>query len=248
MIDLPAGLIDIHCHLLHGLDDGPQTLQAAAHMCRVAHAAGTVAVISTPHANHRFCFDPQKTAELCESLREQIPPALRLFAGCELELSLETLPDALRDIRRYTLNGSRYLLVELLKTGMPPNLEQVLARFLDQGVTPILAHPERSAHLQHHLDKLSSWVERGCLAQLTGDALTGRMGPRLQTAALEVLRRRLAHFVASDGHDPIRRPPRLLEAYRTVGERLSPALAALLFISNPLAVIENRPIRAWPAF
>ena len=242
------GLIDIHCHVLPGLDDGPKTMEVSAEMCGVAQAAGTVALISTPHSNRRFSFDPQKTSAACAQLRGRIPPPLELFTGCELEMSLEGLETALRDPTRHTLNGSRYLLLELMPTGISPNLERVFADLLERGVTPIVAHPERNPHLQHSPDKLRSWVERGCLAQVTGDALTGRMGPRVRAAAIELLRRRLVHCVASDGHDPFRRPPRLLDAYRAIHQALSPALAELLFISNPLAVLEDRPIRPWPAF
>lgn len=247
-LELPWGFVDIHCHLLHGLDDGPQTLDVAAEMCEVAHAGGSVAVISTPHANHRFAYDPRRTSECRLELSERMRPPLSLFAGCEVEMSVETLGGVWRDAGSYTLNRSRYLLVELMPAAMAPSLDRVFERLLDQGVVPIVAHPERNPHLQLHPEKLAAWVELGCLAQLTGDSLTGRMGPRVRAAARELLRRRIVHFVASDGHDPIRRPPRLLEAHHAVHETLSPALADLLFISNPRAVLENSPVKAWPAF
>jgi protein-tyrosine phosphatase len=247
-LNLPAGLIDIHCHMLHGVDDGPATIGMALHMCGVAQAAGTVAVVTTPHCSHRFAFDPRRTADLCARLQEQTPHALRLFPGCELEVSLETLPAALRDLSGYTLNGSRYLLLELMAGGMPANLDRVFARLLEEGVVPVVAHPERSARLQTQPGRLAAWVERGCLVQITADSLSGRRGARLQAASFELLQRRLVHFVASDGHDPFRRPPRLLDAYQAVRRSVSPAVAQLLFVSNPLAVLQNQPIRAWPAF
>ncbi len=245
---VPPGFIDIHCHLLPGLDDGPKTLEGAEHMGKEAFAAGTVAVISTPHANHRYDFDRQKTMAACAAMQERMSAALRVFAGCELELSVEALPGGLADPRRYTLDGSRYLLLELMSGGTAPNLDRVFGQFLDRGITPVVAHAERSAHLPRWAEMLARWVGRGCLAQLTAGSLTGRQGARQRAAAVELLRRRLVHFVASDGHDAVRRPPRLLEAYRVVHRNLSPALAELLFISNPRAVLEDRPIRAWPAF
>ena len=245
-LNLPAGLIDIHCHILPGVDDGPRATEVSAHMCSLAQAAGTAAIISTPHANHRFTYDAAKTSALCAELEGRLARPLRLFRGCELELSVESLSAALACVEHYTLNGSRYLLVELMPTGMPPNLETVFSRLLDRGVTPILAHPERSLHL--HLVRLSRLVQRGCLAQITGASLTGCMGPRSQAAAMELLRRRLVHFVASDGHDPVRRPPRLIDAYRFISRTLAPALADRLCMENPLAVLEDRPIQAWPAF
>lgn len=247
-LDLPPGFIDIHCHVLPGVDDGPASPEAAAHMCAVAQQAGTSAVISTPHSNHRFAFDPERAAELRTELEAALERPLRLFSGCEVEMSLETLPAALARPRSYTLAGSRYLLLELMPSGMAPNLEMVFGRLLDRGLVPVLAHPERNALLQARPGRLASWVEKGCLTQLTADALTGRRGPRVRAAALELLRLRLAHFVASDGHDAVRRPPRLLEAYRTVHQQLSPQLADLLFVHNPRAVLEDRPIVSYPAF
>jgi protein-tyrosine phosphatase len=250
-LDLAPGLIDIHCHLLYGLDDGSPTLDASSHMCALAQAAGTAAMVATPHANHRFTFDPQEARARCACLQELAPPPLRLFTGCELEMSLETLPKAFGNGGNdgsHTLNGSRYLLLELMPAGLPANVEGVLARMLDRGVTPVVAHPERNAYLQRHPERLATWVERGCLAQLTAGSLTGKLGRLVQANAAELLRRRLAHFVASDAHDPIRRPPILLDAYRLVGRELSPELAELLFVWNPRAVLEDREIRAWPAF
>lgn len=248
IVTLAPGLIDIHCHLLAGLDDGPPTVELSQRMCGVAHASGTVALISTPHANYRFQFDPAKTSETCAQLRRRITLPLQLFTGCELQMSLETLASLNGDLASYTLNGSRYLLLELMPAGVPPNLDGVLTKFLEQGVTPVLAHPERSPHLHRHPEMLVAWVERGCLTQLTGDSLLGRLGSRVQAAAVELLRRRLVHFVASDGHDPVRRPPRLLEAYRAACAGLSPAVAERLFVSNPRAVLEDGPIQAWPAY
>ena len=300
-LHLPAGLIDIHCHILPGVDDGPKTADVSAHMCRLARAAGTVAIVATTHANHRFVYDPCRTSALCRELecgeleRSELEsdllrpaadaaplagltqpdltqsrltqrdttaaegsfsnvrpavtgpaPPLRIFRGCELELSVEALSIALASVEHYTLNGGRYLLLELLPAGMPPNLELVFARLLERGITPILAHPERSLHL--HPVRLSALVKRGCLAQITGASLIGRMGPRSQAAAVELLRRRLVHFVGSDGHDPVRRPPRLIDAYQFVSQIVAPAIADRLFRENPLAVLEDQPIQAWPAF
>jgi protein-tyrosine phosphatase len=245
--ELPRGFVDIHCHVLHGLDDGPQTLDTAFAMCEAAHASGTAAVISTPHANHRFRFDPQRTSECVRELAGRLQSPLKLYSGCELELSIESLGEVWRDASGYTLNGSRYLLIELMPRAVPPSVDRVFERLLEEGIVPIVAHPERNHHLQTHPERLASWVKLGCLTQLTGDSLSGRMGPRVHEAARELLRRRIVHFVASDGHDTMRRPPRLLEAYEIVSQA-SQALAELVFISNPRAVLEDNLVRAWPAF
>lgn len=249
-LDLAPGVIDIHCHLLHGLDDGPRTLGASLHLVALAQAAGTVALVATPHANHRFVFEPQEARARCARLQERIRPPLRLFTGCELEMSLEMLGRAFANEKAasHTLNGSRYLLLELMPAGIPANVEGALTQMLDRGVTPIVAHPERNAYLQRHPERLAAWVESGCLAQLTAGSLTGRLGRHMQAAAVELLRRRLVHFVASDAHDAVCRPPSLGEAYRLVRQVFSAELAELLFVRNPRAVLEDREIQAWPAF
>lgn len=240
-----GGFVDIHCHMLPDLDDGPRTLETARQMWEVARGSGTVAVIATPHANQRYRYDPEKTAERRARLEAAAGGGLRLVTGSEVELSLETLPEALKAPRAYTLAGSRYLLVELMAGAAPPHLERVWAGLLDQGLTPVIAHPERHPHLQQHPARLAAWVEQGCLAQITADSLTGRMGRRAQATAFDLLRAGLVHFIASDGHDPIQRPPRLLEAYRMICQMLSPPWADLLLIHNPGAVIEDQPIAPW---
>jgi len=245
---VPAGFVDIHCHVLPGLDDGPRILEVSEQMCALARASGTAAIVATPHANHRFAFDPVKTAEQLARLGEKVNGSLRLFTGCEVEMSMETMPAALRNPAAYSLAGSRYLLLELMPTGIPPNLEGVFSRLLDRGFVPVLAHPERNVQLQKRPDKVGAWVERGCLTQLTADSLTGRMGRRAQAAAVELIQHRIVHFVASDAHDPVHRPPRLVDGYRIVGEMFGSALANLLFIENPRAVVQNQVIAGYPAF
>jgi protein-tyrosine phosphatase len=210
------GFIDIHCHLLPDLDDGPHTIDSAAQMCALAYASGTAAVVATPHANHRFCFDRGKTEPRRRALEQRIAESLQLNAGSEVEMSLEGLPAALAHSSGYTLAGSRYLLLELMPSGFPPNLERIFARLIERGIAPILAHPGAQRAPAETPQRLAAWVERGCLAQITGDSLTGRMGRRAQAAAFELLHLGLVHFVASDGHDPLQRPPRLLDAYRVL--------------------------------
>lgn len=235
------GFIDLHCHLLPGLDDGPQTPQAAEDMCALAYRSGTVAVVATPHASHRYRFDAAQAHRQRAALQSRLGFPLRLLGGSEVELSVEVLLAALDAPQSYTLNGSRYLLVELLPAALAP-LDRLLGRLLERGLTPILAHPERHAQLLAHPHRLAQWVEHGGLVQITADSLAGRAGRRLQTAALRLLAWGLVHFVASDAHDPIRRPPRLLDAYHVVCEAAGPQCADRLFIDNPRAVVEDQAL------
>jgi len=238
----PPGFVDLHSHVLPDLDDGPATLEAAEAMCRQASRTGTTLLVATPHANRRFRFDRQAAEQRRVELERRLGASLRLALGSEVEMSLEALSAALEAPQSYTLNGSRYLLVEPLTMGLGPPLERVGARILERGLTPILAHPERNAPLPGWIERLRAWQEIGGLFQITAGALTGQQGERIQRCGWRLLAWGMAHFVASDAHDPMRRPARLADAYLACAEALGRARADALFVHNPVAVVEDRPL------
>ncbi len=244
--ELPAwmgvrGFVDIHFHLVWGVDDGPADAAVSQRLTRLALEAGTVAIIATPHCSASYPFDPQLSALRLAVLEEAFDdPAL--FSGCEVEINDETLRALKADPRRYTLAGSRYALVELPHRFPHDRLLLVLDQLRELGLTPILAHPERYPLLWERPLLARRWVERGGLMQLTADALAGRYGRRAGSTAAELLDAGLAHFVASDAHDPAKRPPSLREAFRRVYERLGQAAAVRLFTYHPLAVLHDEPL------
>jgi protein-tyrosine phosphatase len=245
--DLPSwmgvrGFVDIHCHLLPGIDDGPAQPDIAVQMAIGAYHAGTLAMIATPHCSFRFPFDPNQAAERLQSLESHVPGDLLLFGGCEMQLSDESLRAFEENPTDYTLNRSRYVLVELLPQSAPASVEQVLARFQERGYVPVLAHPERYPVFYSDSERLLEWVRQGCLMQITADSLTGRMGRRARNLAVAMIRDGWAHFVASDAHDPVKRPPHLLEGFRCVAELAGADCAARLFTHNPLALLHDEPI------
>ncbi len=236
------GFIDIHAHFLPGLDDGPKTPEIAQQMAIAAYTAGTMAAVATPHCSFRYPFDSEKTAKRLEWMESQIPEGFTLFGGCELQLNDESVRLFFEDPKRCSLNRSRYVLVEFMPQSAPPSVEHVLGMFIDRGHVPVLAHPERYPFLQSQKDRLIGWVQRGCLLQITADSLSGRMGRRCAASATAMVEEGLAHFVASDAHDPLKRPPHLLEAFRRVSELIGAARAADLFTYNPLALLNDEPI------
>jgi len=235
------GFVDIHFHLIWGVDDGPQVPAVSQRLTRQAFDAGTLAIIATPHCSARYAFDPGLIESRLSAL-EEASAEPTLFRGCEVEITHETLSAIQRSPRRYTLNGSRYLLVELPHRFPHDRLFLVLGRLRELGLEPILAHPERYPLLWDRPQLARAWVEQGGLLQLTADAFDGRYGRRAHKMANELLGAGLAHFVASDAHDPTRRPPGLQAAFRRVYEQAGQATAARLFTYHPLAVLHDEPL------
>jgi len=236
-----GGFIDIHCHLLPGLDDGPPDEQVCARMARQAYQAGALGVAATPHCNLRWPFDNRRAAEVLRQTESRFPRGLEVFPGCELELNGEAI-EALRHAPRdFTLNRSRYTLVEFPRGGAAPPLERLFDLFGELELTPILAHPEKTAQFRRRPEQLVEWVRRGGLVQVTGDALCGRLGRRTRELTEAFLAAGLVHFAASDAHDDTRRRPDLLEAYGRVRVLAGPQTAARLFAWNGLAVLKDEP-------
>ncbi len=235
-------MIDIHCHLLPGVDDGPPDEVTAVAMCRLAAQKGTTDLVATPHANARFEFSPERNEEKRRCLQEAVGPAPRIHLGCDLHLTYDNIETVLAQPNRFAINGGCYLLVEFSNQVISDGTSQVFARFRDAGLAPILSHPERNPNLRDHRARLATWVHRGCLIQITAQSLLGAFGRRAKEAAISMLDAQLAHIIASDGHDLDKRPPVLAEAFDFVNDRWGEARAKELFLLNPQAVLDGAAI------
>ena len=241
-VQAPAGFVDIHCHLIHGLDDGPKSEHESMLLARAAIRGGTAAITATPHRSFRYALDSDLARRHLETLESKLGDDLFLFSGCELEISDEGLRAFFADPQRYTLNQGRYALVELRIETPVGRLPQVRDQFLRAGVTPILAHPERYGFAHEKTEVLAEWVAGGGLMQATGESFSGRMGRRPRATVFRLLDAGLLHFVASDAHDAVKRPPDLRQAWQTVAQRAGEDTARALFIHNGLHVLRNEPI------
>lgn len=235
-------MVDLHCHFLPGIDDGARDEGECAAMLELAAASGTTHLVATPHADTRFRFESAVAGRLLEKVRSAAPPGLRLYLGCDFHLMHDNIVDALVHPRRYTLNGSRYLLVELSNQVILPNTGEMFDRLEQVGLRIIISHPERNPILHQRPELIDQWVDQGRYLQVTAAALTGLWGRKVQSFAQRLLDGGMVHFVASDGHGPTVRPPRLDQARVRVEGRYSSDFATLLFVENPLAVIEDRPL------
>jgi protein-tyrosine phosphatase len=235
-------MIDIHCHILPGLDDGAKTLEESIAMVRIAAESGTTDIVATPHANPRYAFDPGAIDEKLAELQEASNDVVRLHVGCDFHLSATNIEDALRNPTKYAINHRAYVLVEFSEFLIPPSSSEIFRRMQHAGMIPIITHPERNQLLQSEPGKVETWVENECLIQITAQSLLGRFGKRAKDAADHFMAIGLVHFVASDAHDIQDRTPALREAYRYVAGAYSPEQAERLFVTNPKGTLSGEPL------
>ena len=204
-------MIDLHCHILPGIDDGPPVLEDSLALASAAFAGGTRTVVATPHVSCQWSDNDAETIDagvraVNRALRDA-GIAIEVLAGAEVELSraADLGPAELRALR---LGGGPWLLVEC-PLGPASGLEQGLGVLRMQGHRILLAHPERCPTFQREPHRLAELVTLGMLTSVTASAFTGHFGKAVQRFAFELLRRGLVHDVASDAHDAVRRPPAL---------------------------------------
>jgi len=250
-------MIDLHTHVLPGLDDGARTLEDSLAMVRMAAAAGTTDIVATPHADETFDFHPDAAAQAIEQVQQACGASPRLHYGCELNLTVDLIEDVLRAPERYTIGHGPYLLVEFSNFLVPKGIGGVFARMIAAGIRPLIAHPERNPILRKRVELLQEWVAQGCAMQVTAQSLTGRFGKSAKSAGDRLLAKGLVHVIASDAHDTLHRPPLLDEAWKYLEITFDSEAAHRLLVRNPQAVLEGRAVetvalsprrRPWYAF
>jgi len=242
-------VIDLHAHLLPGLDDGPASLAAAVEMARAAREAGIRTVVCTPHMSDRYPTDPGAATEAVELLREALDEAgvpLQVLPGAEIALPhLARLGD--EELRMASVGGGgRWLLLEMPFQGWPLRLPALLADLEIRGYGAIIAHPERAEAIQRAPDRMRDLVGRGALVQLTAASVLGDHGAAARRAALMLLAGGVAHFLASDAHSAGPwRPPELEEGLQAAADGIDvhPQTLRWMVEDGPAAVIEGRPVR-----
>ncbi len=235
-------MIDLHSHILPGLDDGARSLEESVAMVRLAAESGTTGLVASPHANLAYPFDPQiverKLAEVSAAAGDRI----ELHYGCDFHLYYDNVQDALAHPAKYTIAHRRYLLVEFPDLLIPPATAEIFAQLLEAGMAPVVTHPERNFLLHTRLKQIGEWVEQGVLMQITAQSLLGRFGPEARRFSDTLIRSGLAHFVASDAHDLEDRPPRLDAAYEHVAQRYGKEWADTLLVINPRHAVDGSPL------
>ena len=237
-------MIDLHCHILPGIDDGAPDLEVALAMARCAVDDGITVTACTPHI-YPGLYENNRDSIMAaiESFRqvlasENIP--LRLVEGADTHLA----PDLVGQIKAGkvpTLNGSRYFLFEPPHHIEPPRVEDTVFSIIAAGYVPVITHPERLTWIEDNYAIFGRMVKSGAWMQITAGSLTGRFGARPKYWAERILDEGLCHILATDSHHIKRRPPLLAEARDTAVKRLGRIEAEHLVVTRPLGILDNKP-------
>lgn len=239
-------LIDMHVHILPGVDDGAQEITDSLAMAEVAVKDGISMLVATPHII-RGLFENRKEDILADVKRlnrslEDSGIDLPILPGAEYFMEPD-LPQRLADGELLTINNSGlYLMIELPAALVPENTDQVLYEIQMQGVTPIIAHPERNHVFARHTEKLQSYAERGILLQVTSASITGLFGRSIQKAAFNILEAGACHVLGSDGHSVKGRAPLLSRACQEIARRWGAPYARTLAFENPQRIIMGQSV------
>lgn len=237
-------MIDLHCHILPGIDDGAPSLEVALAMARAAVNDGIEITACTPHIYPGLYENSQTIIEKAiadfelELEKHDIP--LKLTIGADTHLA----PDLLLSIQQGrvpTLAHSRFLLLEPPHHVLPPRFEESVFQFLAAGIVPVITHPERLTWIESHYSKMVSLVNGGAWMQITSGSLTGRFGRRPKYWAERMVDERLVHILATDSHHIDKRPPFLAEGRDAVAKRLGEAEAFNTVDVRPRAILADLP-------
>ncbi|MEH7525294.1 CpsB/CapC family capsule biosynthesis tyrosine phosphatase [Bacillus sp. JJ1503] len=225
-------MIDIHCHILPGIDDGAKDLIESIGMAKHAASKGITTIFATPHhKNGRYYNKGNKILAKVNKLNSKLRKAkipVKILPGQEPRIYGELLEDY-KAGKILTLNNQhKYLLVELPDTHVPAYAVKLLFNIQLEGITPIIVHPERNVQIRENPDILHQLVMNGAATQITASSLIGYKGKKLRKFSLQLIKHHLTHFIASDSHRLSRSSFKLNEAYEVINEEFGTDYSNLL--------------------
>ncbi|OGP61090.1 MAG: hypothetical protein A2162_11920 [Deltaproteobacteria bacterium RBG_13_52_11b] len=261
-------MIDLHSHILHGLDDGARSLEESLRMCEIGYRDGIRIIVATPHTlngvyqNNRSTI-LAKVKELNTALEESRFPmdkrqnemaprstsavyssnteiALTILPGADVHLNSETLPQLDQGKVTTLGDGGKSLLIEFPSQRIPYGAEQILLQLIEKGIIPVITHPERNMDLLQRPQRYQGMIMMGCLGQVTAGSLTGGFGPEARQFSEQLLKHRLLHVIASDAHSADGRSPVLTSAVEAAGKIIGKEEAWRMVTEYPQAILEGQ--------
>ena len=236
-------MIDIHNHLIYGVDDGSPDLDTSLAMAAEAAADGITHIVCTPHSSERYPYDAPLIEERYQQLRQALNGQMELSLGCDFHMTAENVYEATANPLRYSIDGKGYLLIEFGNTAIPPQITDAMLMLQSTGYRIIITHPERYPAVLLQPEILAEWVRKGSLIQVTAGSLYGRFGKMAEIFSNELLERNWIDFLATDAHNLTGRPPHLRKGYDYVAQRAGKETAERLCVTNPRAAVEGT---FWP--
>jgi protein-tyrosine phosphatase len=237
-------MIDIHTHILPGLDDGAQEMSDSLDLAREASKNGISTIVATPHIGWPTMIPPGRIVEMVGILRENLAAQalpLEILPGGELQLE-PGMALEFRAGRATPIGNGPYVLIELPMWNYPNYAEQTIFDLQHAGNHPEIAHPERCAAFEKDVALLVKLVQRGVLTQLTASSLLGGFGPSIKTLSEMMLMNNLTHVIASDCHGINQRPPILQRAVERAAQLIGNSAAEAMVTTIPEAIIKGKPI------
>lgn len=240
-------MIDIHCHILPLLDDGPEKMSEAVAMARIAAEDGITHIVATPHVNETYTLVEEDALAVCfqaevDRLRDRLR-AERVPVGIVPGAEIFCTNASKRALAKLGMNNTSYLLIEFPHTHLPSDAADLIFQLANEGFYPIIAHPERNPSIIKKNDKLILLREMGALAQITAASLFETSRRHVRQCALSLLEKGAVDFIATDAHSAKSRPPILSKAYGLVAELAGERIAEVLMRENATAMLRGEPIK-----
>jgi len=250
-------MIDLHSHLLPGLDDGAKTLEESIQMCWISYQDGVRTIVATPHTLNGLYLNDRdtillKVQKLNEVISQQLSVNqtnqrnqtdrinLNILPGSDVRLCENTLPHLDQGKVMTVSDSKKYLFLEFPYQGIPYQAEAIIFQIMTRGIIPIITHPERNLEIGQRAQRYYEMIRLGCLGQVTAMSLTGEFGSKVRQTAERLLKKRLIHFIASDAHSTDGRPPILSEGVRAAEKIVGKEEAQKMVTEYPQAILEGR--------